>query len=340
MENSNIGNSSLNSGYSVFEQAKAEYFKKQKTALWIYYITVGVFLVPFLLILSIFLSNIFFVGEGMFDYIAMLFFAIFVSAIIALVYSIFSSSNKSANLIINKEYNNYRSAYKNYFVRNCMKRYFTNLSYSQHTGIPKQLVYGTGMIKAGNRYHSEDCAQGKYKNVDFIQADVTIQNRTADSKGNQNVVTILRGQWMIFDFPKKFNFRLKVVDKHFGNADIKVDKDPITGRKMKRIQTESISFNKQFDIFADDDFEAFYLLDPSFIYNVEKLADSKQYKLMMCFIDNHLHICLFDNKDFFEPPYKEREFISEADENKKVCDQISTITDFVDFLKLDHKIFK
>ena len=60
---------------------------------------------------------------------------------------------------------------------------------------------------------------------------------------------------------------------------------------------------------------------------------------MLCFIDNKLHVAINDNKDAFEPP---RPFkpINEQAENEKIYQDIKTITDYIEFLKLDRKLFK
>ena len=43
---------------------------------------------------------------------------------------------------------------------------------------------------------------------------------------------------------------------------------------------ESIDFNKKFKIYAEDGFEAFYLLDPSFILKIEKVSAEYDKKMI------------------------------------------------------------
>ena len=59
---------------------------------------------------------------------------------------------------------------------------------------------------------------------------------------------------------------------------------------------------------------------------------------MLCFVDNKLHVGLHDNKDAFEPPSPLKK-LDEKKETEKIYNELKTITDFVDFLKLDKKIF-
>ena len=59
---------------------------------------------------------------------------------------------------------------------------------------------------------------------------------------------------------------------------------------------------------------------------------------MLCFIDNKLHVALYDNKDMFEPP-NPLKTLDEQAEFSKIYQDIRAVTDYVDFLKLDRKLF-
>ena len=158
-----------------------------------------------------------------------------------------------------------------------------------------------------------------------------------DSDGNTQYVTIFKGRWMVFEFPRPFTFRLQVVQRWF-NAEKKDKKDKELKRKIKRIETESVTFNKKCKVYAEDDFEAYYILDPNFINQIENLSEATNGKLMLCFIDNKLHVAIYDNKDVFEAPSVFK-VIDEQAETEKINHEIKTITDYVDYLKLDRKLF-
>ena len=232
----------------------------------------------------------------------------------------------------------YRKLYKAYFVEQNLRQIFTDIYYNHEQGMPKEILKSTDMMRTGDIYRSNDFTSGKYKDVAFSQADVEIQEEHTDSDGDTTYVTIFKGRWMVFEFPKTFSFRLEVVQKWF-SAHKKPSKDKTTNRKIEKISTESTTFNKKFNVYAEDGFEAYYILDPAFIDHIEKLSESHKGKLLLCFVDNKLHVGLNDGKDAFEPP---RPFkpIDEKTEYQKIHTDIKTITDFVDFLKLDRKLFK
>ena len=253
---------------------------------------------------------------------------IFLAVVIAVI-AIFSTREDAKR---------YQKLYKSYFVERNLQRFFTDIHYDHETGMPKEVLKATDMIRTGDVYRSNDFTSGKYKDVAFSQADVEIQEEHTDSDGDTTYVTIFKGRWIIFEFPKKFSFRLEVVQKWF-TASKKPRENSTTHRKIEKISTESTTFNKKFKVYAEDGFEAYYILDPAFIDHIEKLSDAHKGKLMLCFVDNKLHVALYDGKDAFEPPNPLKP-IDEKAESEKVYHDIKTITDFVDFLKLDRKLFK
>ena len=268
-------------------------------------------------------------GGSLFGFIVTFFGVTMFVSIFSLVIILLSSRSYSQQ---------YRTAYKAYFVEKNLQRIFTDLKYNHNSGLAKEVLSSTQMINTGDVYYSNDLVTGKHKDVAFTQADVHIQEQHTDSDGNTTYTTIFKGRFMIFEFPKKFNFRLEVVEKWFGASRIP-GKDKTTGRKFEKIQLESPEFNKIFNTYAEDGFEAFYLLDPAFIHNILELDQQYKGKLFLGFIDNKLIAGLNDNKDAFEPPSVFKQ-IDEAAETEKIAKEIRLITHFIDNLKLDRKLFK
>lgn len=223
----------------------------------------------------------------------------------------------------------YRRMYKAYFVSRQLAKVFTQLEYNRDEGLNEWILSSTGMIYTGDRYSSNDLTKGKYKNVGFTQADVKIEEEHTDDDGNTTYVTVFKGRYMIFEFPKKFDFRMMVTPgRYYGLSGLK------GGQKFKKIEVESTEFNKHFCINAEDGFEAFYLLDPAIISSIEELGREYDYHLALYFIDNKLFIGINNGNDSFEPP-NPRQPIDEQIETDKVVKDIKTITDFVDKLRLD-----
>lgn len=302
------------------EKAREVYKTKVKKHIWIS-ITVAI-------IIALFAS--FSNGSG--SILGMLIIFITVSLFVAIFASVIIL------IITRNEAKAYKYAYKAYFVEKNLQKIFTDLKYDHASGLSSAVLQATQMVNTGNRYSSNDYTTGKYKDVAFTQADVHIEEEHTDSDGNTTYVTIFKGRFMIFEFPKKFTFRLEVAEKGFGANRIPSASSK-TGRKFEKIELESSEFNSVFKTYAEDGFEAFYLLDPSFINNMLTLTNQYKGKILLGFTDNKLLVGLKDGKDAFEPPSIFK-VLNEQNETAKIASDINLITNFVDTLKLNNKLFK
>lgn len=231
----------------------------------------------------------------------------------------------------------YKKAYKEYFVKKSLENIFTDLKYLPAQGISRSVIANTGMMDMGDVYSSNDYIEGKYKNINFIQSDVHIEEEhtTTDSDGNTHTyyVTIFMGRWMIFDFNKEFKANVQVCEKGFGNNRF------YSKVKYEKIKMESTDFNKKFMVYAQNAHDAFYILTPSLMEKIQKLEERNKGKILLCFINNQLHVGLYDEKDSFEPSSCFKK-IDEAKELLKTSTDIEQITMFVDELNLDNDLFK
>ncbi len=307
--------------YEELEQIRINYYKKVKKCITISLVIIGVMFLS--VALPIILS-----GGSFFSIFYFGFFAFFGLAIAAVV--IVLSTRKDAEA--------YKKAYKAYFVATTLEHTFTNLNYHHDLGMNREMLANTGMINLGDRYHSNDLVVANYKNVNFVQADAHIEEEHTDSDGDTTYVTIFKGRFMFFEFPKKFNFRLEVVGSKFRPYKVPRQDQKII-RKFEKIQTESTDFNKSFRIFAEDGFEAYYILDPSFMEKIQAIGETYKYQIIFGFTDNKLLVGINDGKDSFEPP-KCSKPIDEKAELEKISKDIQVITDFIDKLNLDKKLFQ
>jgi hypothetical protein len=303
--------------FEDLENIRQEYLKRFRKVLLICFLVVTI--LSLLLIIPMF--------RGGMIVFTLIFFAIFVSAIAYVFTVVFTRKDKSKFI----------DAYKTYFVENSLKNFFTDLNYLHNSGFLHAVLSNTGMMRTGDVYQSNDYISGKYNDVMFSQADIHIQDRYTDSDGNTHYVTIFKGRWMVFEFPKKFVSQMEIVQKGFrGNL---IPRNSQNGKRIEKFETESITFNKIFNVYAEDGFEMFYILTPDIIQRIEDIASNGKRKILLCFTDNKLHVGLNDNKDAFEPP-SARKSLDEKVELERVQADIKPITEFIDSLKLDKKMFK
>ena len=233
----------------------------------------------------------------------------------------------------------FKSIFKDVFVKDALKAIFSDLVFDPSRGIDRNTIANTGMLYMGNRFSSNDYISGKYKDVSFVQSDVTIQDveTHTDSKGHTHtdVDNILVGKWMIFDFNKNFAANIQVKSKFFSHTGLAFR---IGESRYKTVKMEDEDFNKKFSVHAQSEHDAFYILTPQFMEKIKNLSNGLRGKVMFCFIDNKLHIALNNNRDSFE--YGVFKKLDESVINEYVSQEIKIITDFVDKLSLENDIFK
>lgn len=230
----------------------------------------------------------------------------------------------------------FRKEFKNIFVLEALKKTFEDITYNTDSGFKKQELDSYGMINTSDRFTSNDYISGKYKNIKFEQSDIHIEeeHESTDSDGNTTTtwVTIFRGRYMIFDFNKRFIANIQVVSSRFGARRLPRGKD------FSTIKLEDMEFNNIFRVYTDMEHDAFYVLTPHFMEKIKKLHKELNFPIMLCFVDNRLHIALDNGEDSFE--YNVFKPLNEEEINNKILKDIKLITDFVNELNLDNDLFR
>lgn len=238
-------------------------------------------------------------------------------------------------VVTNKPRKEFVKLYKDRVVGDAFSKIFEDVVYTPDRGIDRQVIANTQMMYMGDIYRSNDHISAKYKGISLEAADVDIQEQHTDSDGNTTYVTIFSGQWFIFDFNKAFKADLQVVDKHFGNAK---RGGLFSKKKFNKVELEDIEFNKAFKVYAEHDEDAFYVLSPGTMEKIKTLRNGTKGKILLCFINNKLHVGLYNGLDMFEPKIFKK--VNLQQEEEKVLGQIRIITNFVDTLNLDNDLFR
>ncbi len=203
---------------------------------------------------------------------------------------------------LRKDYKLYCSEYKRVFVYNALKRKFSDLVYRPKSGMPKSVIWATHMLIMGDTYSSNDMISGKYKNTNFMQADVRMREEYSyvdkDGVTHSYYVDVFYGKWLVFEFNKRFKYNVQVREKGFKNA--KVDSN-YSEYGYEKVEMENVTFNRRFNIYTEKEHDAFYLLTPHMMERIMNLNDKIKGDMLMCFIDNELHIGLNNRSDSVEP---------------------------------------
>ena len=238
-------------------------------------------------------------------------------------------------IVSHKDVSLFKDTYKKSIVLEIFKSLFTDVKYLPEHGISRSVLDSTNMIDTGDNFYSDDYVSAKYKNVSFEFSDVEIQEEYTDSDGDKHIVTIFEGQWYVFDFNKSFKADLQVCEKGFRNAKRGSFFGP---KKFSRVELEDIEFNKEFNVYAQNSLDAFYVLTPGTMTKIKELNDKVQGKMLFCFINNKLHVGLHSGKNLFEPQlFKE---INIEENHKQAIEEVKMITHFIDVLDLDNDLFR
>ena len=260
--------------------------------------------------------------------------AIFLEFVVALttVYIVFLIKdyiNKEDILVFYKNY-------KNIFVLSALQNCFDNITYNQNKGFEKEYIDKIGMLNTGDRYYSNDLISGTYKNINFEQSDIHIEEKheSKDRDGNTETtwVIIFRGKYMVFDFNKTFKANIQIIGNGFDASSLPWEKI------FSRVELEDENFNKKFCVYSEDEHEAFYILTPHFMEKLKRLEEKINGGIMFGFVDNKLHVAIDNFIDSFE--YNVYQPINEHEIKKDVMEELNVITDFVDYLDLENDLFK
>ena len=71
---------------------------------------------------------------------------------------------------------------------------------------------------------------------------------------------------------------------------------------------------------------------------IKKLSNDIDGEILLCFINNELHVGLYNNEDSFEHSVYKK--INEEKINNEISRDIKVITNFVDQLNLDNNLFR
>lgn len=230
----------------------------------------------------------------------------------------------------------FNKEFKNVFVLKSLNNIFTDITYYPEKGFSKNSIKSIGMLDTGDSYNSNDYISGKYKNIAFEQSDIHIEEKhiEEDAEGKKEEVweTIFLGRLMIFDFNKPFKANIQVASYRFEAESLPWSK------KFSKVEMEDVEFNNTFNVYAESEHEAFYVLTPHFMEKLKEITKKLNCGIMFCFVDNKLHIAVDNEEDSFE--YNVFEPIDEIKIETEITNDIKLITDFIDELNLDNELFK
>ena len=187
----------------------------------------------------------------------------------------------------------FTSLYKELVCKDVIAKIFDVKEYRPKDGFEKDFVRNTYLIPVGNRYSSDDYLSGSYRGVEFERCDVCMQNVTNNGK-TTTTTTYFEGSWTVFTFPKKISSYLMIREKEFlsgGRPGGIFSNAPRTDKVL----FEDIHFNEKFEVYAEDEHDAFYVITPQFMECIKELEYKFDGRMIVGIMNQKVHI-LFDTR--------------------------------------------
>ena len=223
-----------------------------------------------------------------------------------------------------KERRRLKYLYKETFVRHMLNQHFQDVYYNWEQGMDQMLIKASGVCRLGNRYHTEDYLNAVYHGIRFQQADVTIQYHTSNGK-NSHTTTYFQGRMFCFEYPAKQSLAVQVFTKNFLYAG-----DPGGQRGLRKLQMESVGFNKDFTVRAQSDHDAFYILTPQMMERLGALKN-KYGNVTLVFDRGYLMVGLNTRMDSFDADLKKP--IDYQKEVVRMRNDVAVIEELIQLLK-------
>jgi len=186
--------------------------------------------------------------------------------------------------------------FKTSYIPNAIQSLLPGSDFNIHGGFDEMEVYNSKILNRADRYYSEDLFQGVWEGVGFKTADVVLKD--VDRDGEKTTVrTVFMGRVFRLDFQSRFPTDLLLFQQAFvpgwGLGD------------YHRIRTESIDFNRSFNVYGKDELLSFVLLKPDFIERLMELDQSIHDQITISFQSNRLYMAIRTNRDTFDLNFKD-----------------------------------
>lgn len=145
--------------------------------------------------------------------------------------------------------------------------FFGKFDYSAPGGIGMNRLKPSSLIPSHDRYRHEDLFDGLYKDVAVEFCEARLTERRGSGK-NRRTVTVFRGVFVLLTMNKPFR-GMTVVRRDEGKIG-----NWLRGKfdKLEPVKLEDPEFERQFEVYSDDQVEARYLLTPAFMVRLMNLS--------------------------------------------------------------------
>lgn len=218
----------------------------------------------------------------------------------------------------------YVDTYKEMISKYVFQDYFDDATYKPLRGFSLREFWDAHLIewKRDFDYRTEDLISGNYSGVEFKQSDVKITHKSGKETIFEHTVVDVDGRLTCFQFEKDIRGRILIVaGSHTATLE----------PGLSKVEMEDVEFNKQFDVYASDAHNAYYLLTPHFMEYLKRLRSIDK-TLYISFDGKKLYVLRSGKGGIFEPPSWSLNVREEVAKNRRELDEIRKL---IEVLKLE-----
>ena len=177
--------------------------------------------------------------------------------------------------------------------------FFGKFLYNHDNMLSETVLNKSMIVDKHNIMRTEDGFSGVYKGVDVHLREYSLYEKQRVETSNYNDLSkiknkkICRGIIFYAQMNKTFSGQTIIV------KDSGIFNKFITYKNMKRVNLESVEFEKLFEVYSDDQIETRYILTTVMLEYLVELKN-KFKSLSFSFFDNHVLINIKTNKNLFE----------------------------------------
>ena len=194
----------------------------------------------------------------------------------------------------------YSSDFKPKIITTILKEY-GNYTYKKNGGFTKvNEVKNARVIGEFNHFNASDCISGKFNDIEFsfCEANANMcKKRGFEFENKSEVKDVFNGLIYVLTFP----------DSLAGRVIVKRDKGVLMNwinekeLNLNKVNLESTEFENDFEILANDQVEARFVLSPVVMENILKMKNSFYDKdFVVSFFKNTVVISVSTSGDYFE----------------------------------------
>ncbi|OGO85916.1 MAG: hypothetical protein A2Y24_06030 [Clostridiales bacterium GWE2_32_10] len=232
-----------------------------------------------------------------------------------------------------KEIFRFRKKFKKEIIENIIKFYDESFEYYPEkyileSDITSSLItnktitgfYGNDYI-CGNVSFNDNNA-----NIFIEVSEVTVRHSTIEGESE----TIFDGLFFKSEFNKDITSSVKMMPETiiFKTSDLK---------GFDKVNLENSELTKYFDVYAENQVEARYILSPSLISRILALIKKINKRVYISFVGKNIYIGIFDYKDLFE--FRFSESLCDFDVIKRHFENLQFLIGIVEELNLNTRIW-